>query len=169
MPWPAEPVEGGGRPQQLAALRAGKHPKTGDYIRAPCPEPRWDLLATSVGEALAVPRIARGFLAQRQPAHLRQARVDPPPPGGDPARLASALTVALVGDGVRDAVAGDVTNCGPCASTIYTVRPSLPPEGVQLGVDGAAGSGHHAYLPMLPLPLLPSHTSLSLKTHMFTT
>ena len=115
--------KGGGRPQQLAALRAGKHPKTGDCIGAPCPEPRWDLLATDAGEALAVPRIARGFLAQRHPAHRRQACVDPPLPGEAQVRLASALTSAVM---------------DPAAGAAAAAQPRQLPAGEELATRSPA-------------------------------
>ena len=77
---------GGGRPQQLAALRAGKHPRTGARLGAPCPEPRWDALAEDAASAVALPRLAIGFLEQRRPVHRRTACVRP----------AEALAAAVV-------------------------------------------------------------------------
>ena len=69
---------GGGRPQQLAALRAGRHPKTGAWLGLPCPEPRWDALPGDVGGARALPCIAAGFIEQRRPCHDRAALAVPP-------------------------------------------------------------------------------------------
>ncbi len=69
---------GGGRPQQLAALRAGRHPKTGAWLGLPCPEPRWDALPDDAGGARALPCIAAGFIEQRQPRHQPAAIAVPP-------------------------------------------------------------------------------------------
>ena len=145
--------KGGGRPQQLAALRAGRHPKTGAYIGAPCPEPRWDALATCAGDASALPRVARGFLEQRRPAHDRQARTGQGSPGGGgPVSLAGALVTALVvreGDRAHEEGAG---GSAPVASTppAQLATPASPalPDPV-LGTSGGGGRQAAATPPAL--------------------
>ena len=81
---------GGGRPQQLVALRAGRHPKTGEWLGHPCPEPRWDALAHDASGAVALPMVAVGYLERRRPCHDRGARPVPAPPVPAPASASPA-------------------------------------------------------------------------------
>ncbi len=123
---------GGGRPQQLAALRAGKHPKTGEWLGCPCPEPRWDALATDAGNAAALPRIAAGFLEQRRPCHDRAACEVPRPPAPQPAAVAcpaarSGFSVQCTASGAerRDAMYARVRAKGAQATATAAAGGSL--------------------------------------------
>ena len=123
---------GGGRPQQLVALRAGRHPKTGEWLGCPCPEPRWDALADDAGGAAALPLVAAGFLEQRRPCHDRAARALPlplvlPAPASTPPVAQSGFSVHCTASGAerRDAMYARVRAKGAQAITTAAGGASL--------------------------------------------
>ena len=78
LPCPGQPVRGsgGGRAQQRDALRSGRHPKSGEHIGPPCPEPGWAgaeaVAVTQAPMAVAVPAVPNGrFAAMRDRVRAR--------------------------------------------------------------------------------------------------